>query len=438
MLCSLMTFGAGFVTLFEFALVMADDIPTAEIWLRQLHLALFFTILSLVAFIRVYLNAGSRWLIMTIGVLWSCTLIADFVSTESFIQTQISDLYRLETVWGESYSIAVGLVTPWKYLTDVASVLVFVFLAQATRTAWRYGLRRRAVVVGGSSIAFILIAGILVPLQDAGIITAPLITSAAFLAIVIALASQLIDDAFKANESMLEVEQLRRAMTLGEMVGGLAHEINQPLSAILSNAQAAARFLKADDVDLDEIREIVDDIVADEKRASGFIRGLRQMLERHEVETFSADVNAVAKTVGKIMSGELHTREVNLQLDLQPSLHPARVDALQLQQVLINLLLNAVRAAATMPRQRRSVSIRTSSIERGVEVSVMDRGRGIDEVKKATLFQPFVSMSKDGLGIGLVVCRRIVERYGGKIWVEDRKGGGAAFRFTLLFAEERS
>ena len=99
MLCSLMTFGAGFVTLFEFALVMADDIPTAEIWLRQLHLALFFTILSLVAFIRVYLNAGSRWLIMTIGVLWSCTLIADFVSTESFIQTQISDLYRLETVW---------------------------------------------------------------------------------------------------------------------------------------------------------------------------------------------------------------------------------------------------------------------------------------------------------------------------------------------------
>lgn len=438
MLCSLMTFGAGFVTLFEFALVMADDIPTAEIWLRQLHLALFFTILSLVAFIRVYLNAGSRWLIMTIGVLWSCTLIADFVSTESFIQTQISDLYRLETVWGESYSIAVGLVTPWKYLTDVASVLVFVFLAQATRTAWRYGLRRRAVVVGGSSIAFILIAGILVPLQDAGIITAPLITSAAFLAIVIALASQLIDDAFKANESMLEVEQLRRAMTLGEMVGGLAHEINQPLSAILSNAQAAARFLKADDVDLDEIREIVDDIVADEKRASGFIRGLRQMLERHEVETFSADVNAVAKTVGKIMSGELHTREVNLQLDLQPSLHPARVDALQLQQVLINLLLNAVRAAATMPRQRRSVSIRTSSIERGVEVSVLDRGRGIDEVKKATLFQPFVSMSKDGLGIGLVVCRRIVERYGGKIWVEDRKGGGAAFRFTLLFAEERS
>ena len=438
MLCSLMTFGAGFVTLFEFAVVMADDIPTAEIWLRQLHLALFFTILTLVAFIRVYLNAGSRWLIMTIGALWSCTVIADFVLTESFIRTQISELYRLQTVWGESYSIAVGLVTPWKYVTDVASVLIFVFLVQATLTARRNGLRRRAVVVGGSSIAFILIAGILVPLQDAGIITVPLITSAAFLAIVIALASQLIDDAFKANESMLEVEQLRRAMTLGEMVGGLAHEINQPLSAILSNAQAAARFLKADDVDLDEIREIVDDIVADEKRASGFIRGLRQMLERHEVETFSADVNAVAKTVGKIMSGELHTREVNLQLDLQPSLRPARVDALQLQQVLINLLLNAVRAAATMPRQRRSVSIRTSSIERGVEVSVLDRGAGIDEVKKATLFQPFVSMSKDGLGIGLVVCRRIVERYGGKIWVEDRKGGGAAFRFTLLFAEERS
>lgn len=438
MLCSIMTFGAGFVTLFEFALVMADDIPTAEIWLRQLHLALFITVLSLVAFIRIYLNAGSRWLIVTIGLMWSCTLIADIVSTGSFIRTQITDLYRLETVWGESYSIAVGLVTPWKYLTDVASVLVFVFLAQATLTARRNGLRGRAVIVGGSSIAFILIAGILVPLQDAGIVTVPLITSAAFLTIVVALASQLINDAFNANESMLEVEQLRRAMTLGEMVGGLAHEINQPLSAILCNAQAAARFLKADDVDLDEIREIVDDIIADEKRASGFIRGLRQMLERNEVETFSADVNAVAQSAAGFMSGELHTREVNLQLDLQPSLRPARVDALQLQQVLINLLLNAVRAAATMPRQRRSISIRTSGIARGVEVSVWDRGRGIDEAKKATLFQPFVSTSKDGLGIGLAVCRRIVERYGGTIWAEDRKGGGAVVRFTLPFAEERS
>jgi len=438
MLCSIMTFGAGFVTLFEFALVMADDIPTAEIWLRQLHLALFITVLSLVAFIRIYLNAGSRWLIVTIGLMWSCTLIADIVSTGSFIRTQITDLYRLETVWGESYSIAVGLVTPWKYLTDVASVLVFVFLAQATLTARRNGLRGRAVIVGGSSIAFILIAGILVPLQDAGIVTVPLITSAAFLTIVVALASQLINDAFNANESMLEVEQLRRAMTLGEMVGGLAHEINQPLSAILCNAQAAARFLKADDVDLDEIREIVDDIIADEKRASGFIRGLRQMLERNEVETFSADVNAVAQSAAGFMSGELHTREVNLQLDLQPSLRPARVDALQLQQVLINLLLNAVRAAATMPRQRRSISIRTSGIARGVEVSVWDRGRGIDEAKKATLFQPFVSTSKDGLGMGLAVCRRIVERYGGTIWAEDRKGGGAVVRFTLPFAEERS
>jgi signal transduction histidine kinase len=429
-----MTLGAGTVVFFEFASITAVDISTAEFWVRQLDLAGFFTIMMLVAFVRIYLNAGSRWLMAAIGLLWSCALIADMVSAGSLLRTQIADLQSLQTAWGENYAIPIGVLTPWKHLVDIANVLVLVFLLQALFTAKRSGQRRRAFVVGGGCLAFILLVGIFMPLQDAGIVTVPLITSSAILIIVVALATQLIDDAFNAKQSMLEVERLRRAMTLGEMVGGLAHEINQPLSAILSNAQAAARFLKNDNVDLDEIREIVDDIIADEKRASGFIRGLRQMLERKDGESFSADVNAVTESTAAVMSGELHTRRVVLELDLQPSLRPARVDPLQLQQVLINLLLNAIRAAAVLPRQLRAVAIRTRGVERGVEVAVLDRGAGIDAAKKATLFQPFVSQSEGGLGIGLVVCARIVERYGGKIWFEDRNGGGTAFRFILPFS----
>lgn len=438
LLSSLMTFGAAAVVFLELASTKAVDISAAEFWIRQLDLAGFFTIMMLIALVRTYLRAGSPWLIVAIGVLWSCALIADIVSTGSLTRTQIADLQYMQTAWGEHYAIPVGVLSPWKYFVDVASVLVFVFLFQAVVTATRNGQRRPALIVGGSGLAFILLVGFLMPLQDAGVVEVPLITSSAMLIIVIALATQLIDDAFNAKQSMLEVERLRRAMTLGEMVGGLAHEINQPLSAILSNAQAAARFLKAEDVDLDEIREIVDDIIADEKRASGVIRGLRQMLERKNVETFSADVNAVAESTAAIMSGELHTRGVDIQLDLQPSLRPSRADPLQLQQVLINLLLNAIRAAATMPRQLRLVAIRTRGVDRGIEVSVLDRGPGIDEAKKATVFQPFVSQSKGGLGIGLVVCVRIVERYGGKIWFEDRQSGGTAFRFILPFSGAQS
>jgi signal transduction histidine kinase len=438
MLCALMTVGAGFVIFFDFATAMADDISAAELWLRRMDLAGFFTVLALLAFVRVYLKAGSRWLMMIIGTLWACALIADIVSSESFLRTRISDFSQLETAWGEPYALAVGVVSPWKHLADVANALVFVFLLQATLIAKRNGLRRRSIVVGGSSIAFVLVVGIVTPLQDAGVVGAPLITSFAFLIIVIALASQLIDDAFNANRSMLEVERLRRAMTLGEMVGGLAHEINQPLAAILSNAQAAARFLKSDDVDLDEIRAIVDDIVADEKRASGFIRSLRQMLERKEVENFSADVNAAVRRTAAIMQGELHTSDVNLQLELSPSLRPARIDELQLQQVLINLILNAVRAAAEMREARRTVSIRTSSTGDGIEVSVLDRGPGITADKKDSLFQPYASKSEGGLGIGLVLCKHIIERYSGEIRAEQRKRGGAAFRFTLPFSDEYS
>ncbi len=438
MLCSLMTFGAGFVTLFEYGLYNAVDLSTAEVWLQLSTFGLFITIMSLLTFVRVYLGTGLRWLIVIIGVLWLGRIGGDIATTNSIMHAHIDELRVLVTPWGETYRMAVGLATPWKYLADLGSVFVFIFLIHATLTSLRHGLRRRAIIVGGSSITFILIAGILVPLQDAGIIEIPFIASAAFLIIIFALAAELINEAYHANESMLEVERLRRAMTLGEMVGGLAHEINQPLTAILSNAQAAARFLKADDPDLDEIREIVDDIIADEKNASGIIRGIRQMLERKDVETRSADVNSVAQSAARIMSGELQTRAVSIRLDLEPSLRPVRADALQLQQVLLNLLLNAVRAAAEMPRQRRSVVLQTCSTELGIEVSVLDEGAGIPEARKATLFQPFVSFSKDGLGVGLALCKRIVERYGGKIWVEDRNEGGTAFRFTLPFAKERS
>lgn len=434
-LCSLMTLGAGCVILIELALVLAVDIASAEFLLRQFHLALFVTIMSLIAFVHVYLNAGSRWLIWIIGLLWSITLIADITISGSFSHTRIGALLAYETFWGEPYTLAVGQMTSWKYVTDVASVLICVFLLHAMLAAWRNGRRQRAVLVGGSSFAFIVIAGILVPLQDAGIVKFPLITSAAFLAIVIALAVQLIDEAFRANASRLEVEQLRRAMILGEMVGGLAHEINQPLAAILSNAQAASRFMKADNVDLDEIREIIDDIIADEKRASGFIRSLRQMLERKEHEIVSADVNAIVKSAARIMAGELHTHDVTLYMELQPALDSARVDPLQIQQVLINLLLNAVRATAALPRQRREVTIQTSRYEQGVEVVVLDRGPGIRGEQKTMLFEAFVSRSKGGLGMGLAICKRIVERFGGNIWVEDRAGGGTIFRFTLPLAE---
>jgi signal transduction histidine kinase len=435
LLSAIMALAAASIAVGELTLMTTTEIAFYEAALKIFHVPIFVMLMSLIGVAYLRLGGGSRWLIVTIATLWSISLVVNFLSPTGVLYLQITELVRVQTPWGESYSLAAGVTNPWKYLTDAASVLTVVFLIQASLVAWRTGLPRRAVLVGGSSLFFILLAGTLIPMQDAGILNIPLIISFSFLAIVAALGYQLVDEALLASVAAREVEQLGRVITLGETVGGMAHEINQPLAAILSNAQAARRFLADDDVDLVEIREIIDDIISDNKRASGIIRGVRQMLAPAGAETTVVDVNSAVRFAANLLAGELQSQDINVEMDLKQAIRPARGDTLQVQQVLLNLLLNAARAVADMPRGNRNVTIQSAEENGMVSVSVIDRGRGIREDLMPRLFEPFITGSKDGLGIGLTICKRIVERHGGAIRAENRKGGGAVFGFTLPLAD---
>jgi len=239
----------------------------------------------------------------------------------------------------------------------------------------------------------------------------------------------------RQNEA--ELAHLSRVAMLGELSGSLAHELNQPLAAILSNAQAAQRFLARNPGDLGEVRAILQDIVDDDKRAGEVIRRLRALLRKEEVEHHALDVNDVVLEVLRLMRGDLVNRNVSVSTQLAAALPAVTGDRVQLQQVLINLVINGCDALEGEGARERQISVRTRVAGDQVEVSVADSGKGIAADSLERVFQPFVTTKVHGMGLGLAVCRTIVTAHAGRIWAARNPGAGATFHFTLPAAKAK-
>jgi two-component system sensor kinase FixL len=227
-----------------------------------------------------------------------------------------------------------------------------------------------------------------------------------------------------------ELTHLSRVAALGELAGSLAHEINQPLMAILSNARAAQRFLGAAQPALDEVRAAIADIVEDDRRAGAVIQRLRAMLRKGEIQHAPLDINDVVTEVLHLMRSELMSRGVVVGSELAPSLPPLRGDRIQLQQVLVNLVMNAC-DAMDGPAGSRRLSVRTRATGEGAEVAIGDSGRGIAAADLERIFEPFVTGKQHGLGLGLSVCRTIINAHGGRLWAECADNAGATLLFVL-------
>ena len=229
-----------------------------------------------------------------------------------------------------------------------------------------------------------------------------------------------------------QLTHLSRVNTLGELSGSIAHEVSQPLTAILSNAQAAQLLLRNSEPDLNEVRDILGEIVADDQRAGDIIRRLRLLLKRGEVQCQPVDVNDLIGEVLKLLRSELIERGVIAHVELDSSRPILQADRVGLQQVLINLLRNACEAMAEVPREARALTIRTGVDGDGfVMISVCDTGPGIAEGELEKVFEPFFTNKEDGMGLGLSVCRTIINAHGGRIWAERNPGGGTTFRLLL-------
>jgi PAS domain S-box-containing protein len=235
------------------------------------------------------------------------------------------------------------------------------------------------------------------------------------------------DDAAK---SRLELARISRLTMLGEITASLAHELNQPLTAILSNARAARFLLGNDPVD-GELAEILEEIAEASLRAGDVIRRVRTWVARDQLLPQQLDLNDVVADVERLLHSELIIRQVCLSLSLQPGLPPVSADRIQLQQVILNLSLNGIEAMHDRPALERHLSIATALVEGGVQVAVRDVGSGIGQENLDRLFDPFFSTKPSGLGIGLSICSSIVSAHGGRIWAENNAGPGATLFFIL-------
>lgn len=232
----------------------------------------------------------------------------------------------------------------------------------------------------------------------------------------------------EAEHRRRELAHVSRVSTLGELAASLAHELNQPLTGVLTNAQAAIRFLAADPPNIREVREILDDIVEDDKRAGEVIRRLRAMLQTGKIDPVEIDVNRAVAEVQRLVASDAIIRGVTIDLALTPDLPLVLGDRIQLQQVVLNLVVNGMDAMeATAPGERR-LSLRTDLTDRrGVRIAVTDRGTGIAPEKLTRIFEPFVTTKSEGLGMGLSIARTIVEAHGGTLSATNNEDRGATF-----------
>ncbi|MET0379675.1 MAG: ATP-binding protein, partial [Spongiibacteraceae bacterium] len=529
---------------------------------RWLHVPVFTFFVGAVLFVRVYLRAGRVWLAWLVCGLRLLSLLVNFLHDPNLHYDSIDYLQPVRIWGGETVVVAVGVSSKWQLIAQLSTLLLFIYFAEATFTAWRRargGDRRRIVIVGGSFMLTLIIALVSSLVMHWSDIAQPFYMFPSYLAVVIANSFELGNDVIRsirlgeelksANAELRKVQEqmdqisdaaavgmwewdyhrdtiwateqtrtlygfdavgpinfdrflsavhvedraalresalqslkdsnrfqreyriihadhsvtwvltrgrvertgaavvlrgislnvserkqteldlvqqrnelahLSRVMMLSELSGSLAHELNQPLAAILSNAQAALRFLAYQDPNLDEIREILRDIVADDKRAGEVIQGLRAMLKKGELRRELVDPNALVLDVVRLLRSDMLNAGVIYATELPPDLPKVNGIYVQLQQVLLNLMINACDAMTDVAATRRRLTVSTALDGMGYVVfRVCDQGHGIPVQDVTQVFQPFYTTKVHGLGLGLAVCRRLIDAHGGKMWATN-------------------
>jgi len=234
----------------------------------------------------------------------------------------------------------------------------------------------------------------------------------------------------EAKRRMDELAQVSRLSLMGEMAAGLAHEINQPLSAIVNYAQACRRLLQTGQDNTQLLLDSLTSIVRQGERAGEIVSHLRQFIDRGKTERAATDINGIVREVVELLRHEIEVHDVALELDLDPRLPALSIDKVQIEQVILNLIKNAVDAMKAADRVRR-LQVRSRRAPAAAEVSVSDTGVGLPDGSAARVFEPLYTTKPNGLGVGLSISRSIVRTHGGRLWATPNPGPGASFHFTL-------
>jgi C4-dicarboxylate-specific signal transduction histidine kinase len=230
----------------------------------------------------------------------------------------------------------------------------------------------------------------------------------------------------------MEVAHASRVATMGQLTASIAHEVNQPIAGAATNAEAALRWLGARPPDLEEVRQALGRIVKDAHRAGDVIGRIRELIKKAPPRKDWVDMNEAIREVIELTRGEAAKNGASVQTALGKGLPPIKGDRVQLQQVILNLIVNAVQAMGTVEQGPRELFITTAQAEpNAVLVAVKDSGPGLAPASLERLFAPFYTTKTGGLGMGLSICRSIIEALGGRLWVTPNLPRGAIFHFTV-------
>jgi signal transduction histidine kinase len=411
-------------------------------WLRWYHLPVFVVIVGYVFLVRSYLGTGRLSLAWTIIAVRLAILISNFLVYPGFNWRTLGNLRHISFL-GEQVSMPGDIVVRWQWVSTVSLLLMIVYVADACIQRLRKpqpDSRRRvgtvlfAIVVPMISVILLTQAALL------GVAHIPLLATPWFLLTLATMAFELSREITMSRRAQQELTGLRgelvhvgRVTALGQLASALAHELMQPLSAILHNAEAAEVHLNAPCPDLEELRAIVADIRKDDRRAADVIERMRALIKRGSVEIQPLALDEVVRDAISLVRTEAVARDVALECILPPQLPLVSGDRVHISQVLLNLLINGMQAMQACPVGARRMVIEARTTPAGnVEVAVRDSGPGIPDERIEKVFDPFFTTKTAGMGMGLAVSRTIVEAHGGRIWAERSVAGtGATLRFTL-------
>jgi signal transduction histidine kinase len=449
---SMMAFAAGISALLELSLLHTQSIDSYNILLLWENVAVYFILIPMIWFVHFYLQTGRMSLLVIITILWTISIVANFLTSGNLTFSEIYELQRITTFWGDEFSIPLGKENPWKYLADISSLLILIYVLEASYKKCQRGERKKAWMIGGAIIFFIIAAGIHTPMVDAEIIATPYMISFSFLAIIAMFTYQLVSDALqsydyahqiaiserqksKSNEQLhqlrCQLEHLSRVKLLGELSSVLAHEINQPLSSILNNAQAAKRYLLPKTTDIKEVTEIIDDIIADTKRTTNIISRLHSMLKTGKFKSEVVEINQLITETLMLLRYELKEQGVSIIKKMAAGNLLLSLGRVEIQQVILNIITNAIKAMSPMTEKTITIITQISANDKLI-LSIADNGIGFSKADLEGVFKAFyIGKDTQGLGMGLTIARRIIKTHGGEIKAENIPGSGAMITFSL-------
>ena len=420
----------------EIWMFRATSIEEYGLALRWFQVPIFFAFCMVVGIIHLRFKTDRLWLGLFACGMRVVSLFINFVQDPNLYYVALTSIDTF-TLLGEDVATVEGVSSPWMLVAQVALVSLLVYILDAAVTIWRRERNLRAVLFCGA-LALLVFAGTLQGvLIFWEIIQTPMLAAPFFIGVTLVMAADVwlellrteqLDQALK--KSKVQLEHASQAAAMSALSGALAHEINQPLGIIKSNAEAASIMLKSEHPDIDELRDIVGDIISADERAADVIFRLRSLLQRGEPNLQDCDLNtAVGDAIGHL-AGEFRKQDISLHRNLDRELPLASADRILLVQVFLNLLGNARDAVIQNPVGQRIVKIESSANEHDLVVSVEDNGGGLDgDIDR--IFDPFMTSKKEGLGMGLAIAKSIVEAHDGKIRASSIAGSGALLQVSI-------